>query len=223
MPTNEYNGLEADLETIPAGTVLYRINPTYATWDANSYNSKSPRALGDLGQGRFEPLDASLGHYIYLAQSMAGAIAEGVLRGEKITGGMIGRPALVGVPKNMPGKKVGKSLVTMRLEEDVVVASLYGAHTSRLNLNASLLLGEDYNRTRETGTKVLANTLSANGLKYRCANHDDLTSLMFISRHRPAELTILDQFDIFFDADGREKVLDILDSEFNLKYSGKIP
>lgn len=61
MPTNEYNGLEADLEIIPAGTELYRINPTHAPWKANSYNPKPPRALGDRRQGRFEPLDASLG------------------------------------------------------------------------------------------------------------------------------------------------------------------
>lgn len=223
MATNEYNGLEADLEIIPAGTLLYRINPTHAPWDANSYNPQPPRDLGHPDQGRFEPLDASLGHYIYLAQSMEGAIAEGVLRGEKIAAGLIRRHWLVGRRKKMPGGKLGKSLVTMRLEEDVAVASLYGAHSSRLNLNAGLLLGEDYDRTRETGTKVLANTAKANGLKYRCANHDDLKSLMFISRHGTAALTILDEFDIFYDDAGRKKALAILDSEFNLKYPGGIP
>lgn len=102
----------------------------------------------------------------------------------------------------MPGGTLGKSLVTMRLEEDVVVAPLYGANTSRLNLNAGLLLGENYNRSREVGTRVLANTATANGLKYRCANHDGLTSLMFISRHGTAELSILDKFDIFWNDAG---------------------
>ncbi|MFC8934059.1 hypothetical protein ACFT1A_18460 [Rhodococcus sp. NPDC057135] len=67
---------------------------------------------------------------------------------------------------------------------------------------------------------MLANTATANGLKYRCANHDGLTSLMFISRHGTAELTILDKFDIFYDAAGRKEVLGILDSVFNLKYLG---
>ena len=223
MPTNEYNGLEAALEIIPAGTLLYRINPTHAPWKANSYNPLPPSPLGTPGQGRFEPLDASLGHYIYLAQSVEGALAEGVLRGEKITAGLIQRHWLVGRRRDMPGGKLGKSLVTMRLEEDVAVASLYGAHSSRLNLNASLLLGDDYNRTRETGTKVLANTVTAHGLKYRCANHDDLKSLMLISRHGPAKLTILNKVDIFYDDAERKKVLEIFDSEFNLKYSGKTP
>lgn len=211
MATNVYNGLAADLETIPAGTELYRIIPTRASYPGNSYNPKPPRPLGHPEQGRFEPLDGSLGGYIYLAQSVEGAIAEGVLRGEEIRSAVVRRHWLV-----------GKSLVTMRLEEEVVVASLYGAKTARLNLSATLLAGEDYNQTRETGTKVLTNTPSASGLKYRCANHDDLTSLMFISRHGQASLTILDQSDIFFDDIGRKKVLDILDSVFNLKYTGRV-
>src|ERR1700730_14286342 len=83
MASNQYNGAPADVDTVHSGTRLYRILRADATWKSNSFNMK-PRTPGDPEQGRFEPTDPKLGGYIYVADTLAGAVAEGVLRNRKV-------------------------------------------------------------------------------------------------------------------------------------------
>ncbi|KLO27661.1 hypothetical protein ABW16_15530 [Mycolicibacter heraklionensis] len=61
-------------------------------------------------------------------------------------------------------------------------------------------------------------------MRYRCRNHDNLTSLMLITRKEPAlSLTLVDAVNIFFDQRGRDMVLAVLHAEFQLQYAGKPP
>lgn len=215
MPTNRYNERPADVEIVPKGTVLYRIMAANASYPANSFNM-NPRTLGDPKQGRFEPHDPKLGGYIYVADTLAGAVAEGVLRNQAISkAGVVRRPWLV-----------NKKLVRLRLGNDVRVASVYGSGATKLNLDTALLCGgvSQYSQTRETGTKILLKTKSAFGMRYRCRNHDKLTSLMLITRVGPAPvLTLVDEVDILADKKGRDLVLGVLHTEFQLQYAGKLP
>ena len=48
MATNQYNESPADLETVPAGTVLYRILAADAGYAANSFNPHPRPAVGGL-------------------------------------------------------------------------------------------------------------------------------------------------------------------------------
>ncbi|WP_192829967.1 RES domain-containing protein [Mycobacterium sp. UM_Kg1] len=186
-----------------------------ASYPANSFNM-NPRKLGHPKQGRFEPADPRLGGYIYVADTLAGAVAEGVLRNQTISKqGVVRRPWLV-----------NKKLVRLRLGSDVTLASVYGSGATKLNLDTALLCGgvSRYSQTRETGTKILLKTKPAFGMRCRCRNHDKLTSLMLITRVGPAPvLTLIDEVDIFFDEKGRDLVLGILHAEFELQYSGKLP
>ena len=52
MATNQYNESSADIETIGAGAVLYRILRADAPYAANSFNAH-PLAIDDPDQGRF--------------------------------------------------------------------------------------------------------------------------------------------------------------------------
>lgn len=215
MPTNQYNGRVANVEAVRKDTVLYRIMAADASYAANSFNM-SPRPLGHPKQGRFEPADPRLGGYIYVADTLVGAVAEGVLRNQTISkAGVVRRSWLV-----------NKKLVRLRLSSDVTVASVYGSGATKLNLDTALLSGgvSQYSQTRETGTKILLKTKSAFGMRYRCRNHDNLTSLMLITRKEPAlSLTLVDEVDIFFDKRGRDMVLDVLYREFQLQYTGRLP
>lgn len=215
MPTNRYNGRPADVETVPKGAELYRIMAADASYAANSFNM-SPRPLAHPKQGRFEPADPRLGGYIYVADTLAGAVAEGVLRNQTISKeGVVRRPWLV-----------NKKLVRLRLGGDVTVASVYGSAATKLNLDTALLCGgvSQYSQTRETGTKILLKTKPAFGMRYRCRNHDNLTSLMLITRKEPApSLTLIDEVNIFFDKRGRDLILDVLLAEFQLQYTGLLP
>ena len=215
MPTNRYNGRPADTEPIYANTTLVRIMRADATWDPNSFNP-SPRPVGDPDQGRFEPTDPGLGGYIYLADDAVGAVAEGVLRNQRIPkSGLVRRSWLV-----------NKKIVRLELLDDVAVASVYGAGAGKLDLDASFLCcgHRGYSRTRQTGTEILLNTPAAQGIRYPCRNHGDLTSLMLIDgRPSTPRLSVSDERDIFTDPDGRAEVLDILDKVWGLHYTGAVP
>lgn len=178
MPTNRYNGAPADTVTISAGTLLYRVLKANATYDSNSFNPK-PVLLGDKNQGRFEPVHPDLGGYIYVAPSIAGAVAEGILRDRQIrrTGprhrGLVQRAWLL-----------NKKIALLTLKENVEVAVVQGAAATKLDLDTSLLGAgrERYSETRTLGTEILTKTPVAYGLRYRCRNNDDVTSLMLIDR-----------------------------------------
>jgi len=115
MATNQYNESPADLETVPAGTVLYRILAANGGYAANSFNPH-PRPLHDPDQGRFEPTDPALGGYLYVASTVAGAVAEGILRNMEIPPSRLARRVWL---KN-------KKLAMLRLNDDIEVAALYG-------------------------------------------------------------------------------------------------
>jgi hypothetical protein len=176
----------------------------------------NPPPLGDRAQGRFEPADTRLGGYIDVADTLAGAVAEGVLRNKKIPqSGLVHRSWLI-----------NKKIAVLRLDDDVEVASVYGSGATKLNLDASLLCcgPRGYTRTRTTGTQILLNTSTAFGMRYRCRNHDNLTSLMLITRHKPPPpLALEDEMDIFYDPRGRDLVLEALYKEFQLQYAGALP
>ncbi|MGO9153411.1 RES domain-containing protein [Mycobacterium sp.] len=215
MPTNRYNRRVADTEPVSAGTLLYRIMRADATWDANSFNMKT-RPCPDPDQGRFEPTDPKLGGYIYVADTVEGAVAEGVLRNKRIPeSGLVQRAWLT-----------NKKIALLRLDDDVTVASVYGSGATKLNLDASLLCcgNRGYTRTRTTGTQILLKTAAAYGMRYPCRNHDRLTSLMLITRAGPPPgLVIEDEMDIFYDSRGSKLVFDALYNEWGLLYTGAVP
>jgi len=214
MATNQYNESPADLETVPAGTVLYRILAANGGYAANSFNPH-PRPLHDPDQGRFEPTDPALGGYLYVASTVAGAVAEGILRNMEIPPSRLARRVWL---KN-------KKLAMLRLNDDIEVAALYGRHTAKLNLDTSFLCCDSsgYSRTRLTATAVLLNTPAASGVRYPCRNHEQETALVLISARTPPALTVTLELHILNDAKGRELVLGTLDREFGLKYAGALP
>lgn len=217
MPTNRYNGAPADTEVIPVGTRLYRILAADATYDSNSFNP-TPKPLDDAKQGRFEPADATLGGYLYVAPSITGAIAEGVLRDRQIRRTGPGRRGLV-----QRKWLLNKKIAYLTLRDDVTVAVVHGASALRLNLDTGLLgAGHDrYSQTRQLGTDILKKTPDARGLQYRCRNHDGHTSLILIDRKTPPPAIDIDEeHDILTDPIGRDVVLKTLDREWGLKYVG---
>jgi hypothetical protein len=78
--TERYNGRPPQTRVIPAGTTLHRISGTGSPHPPNSFNTIGIRPLGDPLQGRFEPIDTTHGGYLYVALTLAGAVAEGILR-----------------------------------------------------------------------------------------------------------------------------------------------
>lgn len=212
MATNRYNGRKARLEGFAAGTVLYRILAADASYPSNSYN-RTTRPLNDAKQGRFEPTDPALGGYTYVAPTVAGAVAEGILRNQRIpASGLVRRMWLT-----------NKKIVTLRLMEDIEVAALYGPHPAALNLDGSLLCGgrRSYSRCRTIGTQILLNTPQARGLQYDCRNNLALTSLMLITRGVGPKLEILSEHDVLLDDEGRDQVLNTLHDVFHLQYTGR--
>ena len=212
MATNQYNDAPADLEIVPAGTLLYRIMDADAGYAANSFNP-NPRPLDDPKQGRFEPTNRALGGYLYVATTVAGAVAEGILRNKEIPqSGLIRRIWL----RN-------KKLASMRLEADTAVAALYGGRAAKLNLDASFLCCDStkYSFTRLVATQVMLNTTGAQGIRYPCRNHEEEKALMLVSAAPCPELEIMSELNILGDDEGFELVLDTLDSTFGLRYAGR--
>ena len=212
MATNRYNGRKATLESFTAGAVFYRILPADATYTSDSYNP-TPRPLDDPKQGRFEPADPSLGGYTYVSPSVAGAIAEGILRNQRIPASGLARRIWL----------INKKIATLRLLDDINVAAVYGEHTAALNLDGALLCcgRRGYTRCRQTGTDILLKTPEARGLQYDCRNNLALTSLVLITRGSAPKMEIVSEYDVLLDEEGRSQVLETLDDVFHLKYAGK--
>jgi hypothetical protein len=212
VATNRYNGREADLEPIAANTLLYRILDADASYDSNSYNP-TPRPLDHPKQGRFEPADPKLGGYTYVAPTVAGAVAEGILRNQRIPASGLARRMWL----------TNKKIVVLRLLDDIQVAAVYGPYAAGLNLDGSLLCcsRRGYSRCRTTGTQILLNTPTARGMQYDCRNHLSLTSLMLITRGSAPRLEIVSEHDVLHDATGRNLILKTLREEFRLHYAGR--
>jgi hypothetical protein len=170
VATNVYNGTAADLEPVAKGAKLYRIRAAGKSYAANAFNP-SPTPLHDPEQGRFEPTAPALGGYLYVAPTLPGAVAEGILRNQPV-------PASRLVPRAW---LVHKMLAVMTLDEDIAVAAAYGRHAAKLNLDASFLCG-DSSATRSTGTEILLNTPTARALAYPCRNYPSEIALMPITR-----------------------------------------
>ena len=96
---------------------------------------------------------------------------------------------------------------TGRLEllQDVPVASVHGPHAARLNLDSGLLCCDwkGYSRTRRVGTRILLKSPDAQGIRYRCRNNDDETSLMFVDRGAVVKIAVRNRWHILADAKGR--------------------
>jgi hypothetical protein len=213
VATNRYNGRPAELERVAAGTMLYRILPADAAYTSNSYNP-TPRDLDHPKQGRFEPADPRLGGYTYVSETVAGAVAEGILRNQRIpSSGLVRRMWLT-----------NKKIATLRLLEKIEVAAVYGPHTAALNLDGGLLCcgWRGYTRCRKVGTEILLNTPEARGLQYDCRNNLALTSLMPITRGTAPALEVVSEHDVLLDDEGRTQVLETLEDVFHLRYPGKL-
>lgn len=142
MATNVYNGTAADLEPVTKGAKLYRIRAAGKSYAANAFNP-SPKPLHDPEQGRFEPTHPALGGYLYVAPTLPGAVAEGILRNQPVPSSRL-------VPRAW---LVHKMLAVMTLDEDIAVAAIYGPHAAKLNLDASFLCDDSsaYSATRRHG------------------------------------------------------------------------
>ncbi|MFJ6099136.1 MULTISPECIES: RES family NAD+ phosphorylase [Actinomycetes] len=215
MPTNDFNGRLATLEKVPAGTLLHRILPTFAPYAANSYNPTFVN-LGYPLQGRFEPAATELGGYTYVAESVTGAVAEGILRNVNIPKS--------GIARHMWLKD--KKIATMELEEDILVAAIYGQHALALNLDASLLCGgaDVYTDCREIGTKILLAQEEARGIKYTCRNNTAATALMLVTRDGDGpRMSVKEERDVLVDDQGRKLILETMATDYGLHYLGPIP
>jgi hypothetical protein len=213
VATNRYNGRKPELEDFGAATILYRILPADATYTSDSYNP-TPRALDHRNQGRFEPADPRLGGYTYVSPTVAGAVAEGILRNQRIPASGLARRMWL----------TNKKIATLRLYDDIQVAAVYGPHTAALNLDGALLScgRRGYTRCRTTGTEILLNTPEARGLQYDCRNDLALTSLMLITRGTAPRLEVVSEHDVLLDDEGRSQVLQTLSDVFHLQYTGKL-
>ena len=143
---------------------------------------------------------------------MAGAVAEGILRNQKIpASGLVRRIWLT-----------NKKIATLRLLDDIKVAAVYGPHPAALNLDGSLLCcsRRGYSRCRVTATQILLNTRDARGMKYECRNNLALSSLL-ITRGGAPELEIVSELDVLHDDDGCELILNTLKDNFRLQYAGR--
>ena len=214
MATNVYNGTAADLETLRAGSRLYRIRRAAASYAANSFNP-DPKPLHDPLQGRFEPTDSALGGYLYVAPTIVGAVAEGILRNNAI-------PSTRLVPRLWLSDK---TLAVLTLTEHISAAAVYGVYAAKLNLDASFLCcaSSEYSKTRTTGTAILLNTPAARALAFPCRNCESETALMFVSRDATPSISVQSEVDILNDAAAAKLIVDTLDQRFGLKYAGKMP
>jgi hypothetical protein len=139
--------------------VPQRIAGAGSPYPPSSFNSSGMRVLGDPLQGRrFEPIDASRGGYLYVALSLVGAIAEGILRNIPIPwSGMVRRTAA--------RRLAGKTHTRMILNRDITVASLLDGDLRSLNLSGTLV-GCDrgaYTWSRTTRHQVLDADQEADG------------------------------------------------------------
>ncbi|WP_428338665.1 RES domain-containing protein [Mycobacterium sp.] len=214
MATNVYNGTAADLEPITKGSTLYRIRAAGATYAANSFNPR-PKPLHDTAQGRFEPTDPVLGGYLYVAPTLLGAVAEGILRNQPI-------PASRLVPRLWLSNKM---LAVLTLNEDIPAAAAYGSHAAKLNLDSSFLCRDSsaYSATRTAGTEILLNTPAARALAYPCRNCESKVALMLIARAATPAVSVQSEVEILKDPAAARLVVDTLDLGFGLKYAGRMP
>lgn len=215
MADNVYNGRRAHTEVIEAGTRLFRIAPAGAVYRPNSFNP-SPRPLDDELQGRFEPYTADLGGYLYVASTISGAVAEGVLRNQRVSASGF-------VPRLWLRDRV---LVSLVLEESISVACVDGPHAAVVNLDASVLGSsrDRYSECRAIATAILRNDPSVRGLRFSARNNAVETAIVLVTRGGPGpRLRVEAEHHILDDPVGFDAVIGVLRSEYGLFYAGTGP
>lgn len=214
MASEQYNGRSPQTRLIPAGTELHRISGTATPYPPNSFNRAAIRPLGDPLQGRFEPIDTSHGGYLYVALSLPGAVAEGILRNITVPrSGLIRRARLA-----------GKTHTVMVVERDIEVASLLDGDMQPLNLSGALAgCGpEGYSWCRSTAHAILDTAPHTDGVIYRCRNNLAEQALMLLDRGGldPSALRIVSSHDVLTDPVTFDQVIKVLDDVHHLKYAG---
>lgn len=199
---------------IKAGTELHRISSSKSKHSPNSFNHAEPLSLDDEFQGRFEPTDRSHGGYLYVAESITGAVAEGILRRSRLpAGGFVRRTLLA-----------DKAHTVMVLERDVEVAVLMDGGLPILGLTSAIssCFEEDYAWSRTTCHRILDVAADTDGVVYRCRHNAAETALMLLDRHEldSSALRIVSSCDILTDRGTREQVLKVLKETFGLQYAG---
>lgn len=217
MATEQYNGRPPVTRLIPAGTALHRISGTSSNYPPNSFNRNGIRSLGDPLQGRFEPIDTSHGGYLYVALSLPGAVAEGILRNITIPrSGLIRRTRLV-----------GKTHTVMILERDIEVASLLDGDLQPLNVSGTLVGGDPdrYTWCRSTCHAILHAAPHTDGVIYRCRNNLAEQALMLLDRNAldPSALRVVSSHDVLTDAETFEQIVKVLAEVHHLGYAGDGP
>ncbi|MDI9940360.1 RES family NAD+ phosphorylase [Rhodococcus sp. IEGM 1351] len=207
----QYNGRQPETWTIEAGTELHRISGSGSSYDPNSFNM-TVKALGDPDQGRFEPIDNSHGGYLYVAETIEGAVAEGILRNQKI-------------PKSglIRAKRVaGRTHTVMVLKHDIEVAVLMDGELLSLNLDGDLLNcgSTGYDDCRSTCHEILSVADHVDGVVYRCRHNGNEKAFMLLDRGSlsPASLDIVSSVDIMSDPDTLSQISKVLLDTFRLQF-----
>jgi hypothetical protein len=165
-----YNGAPALVETLPAGTMLWRVHRTDIGYPPHSFNATHIAPLVDAltinprheqvpRQGRFEPVHdelvcpggSTLGGYLYVGLSEGAAVAEGVLRGKDIPSSRL-----------LPASTLHElSITRMRLTSSVSIAALDSTVAlTRINQDTSLTgcSWREYRQSRIRCTQILLGT-----------------------------------------------------------------
>ncbi|MHC3370783.1 RES family NAD+ phosphorylase (plasmid) [Rhodococcus aetherivorans] len=214
MVTEQYNGRAPQTRLIRAGTELHRISSTSSPYPPNSFNRDGIRELGHPLQGRFEPLDTAHGGYLYVALSLAGAVAEGILRDIAIPrSGILRRKRLA-----------DKTYTVMVLEHDLEVVSLLDGDLRALNLSGTLVgCGRDgYSWCRSTCHAILAAAPRTDGVIYRCRNNPAEQAVMLLDRNDldSTALRIVRSRDVLDDPETLDDIVKVIDEVHHLKYVG---
>lgn len=194
--------MSAGIAVIPAGTTVWRVIATAATYDPNSFNKEfiSPlvdtRALDLMAddmpeQGRFDlvhdedvcPGGEALGGQLYVGLSVGAVVAEGILRGNDV-------PPDLPVPQSALAEL---SLAEMVAGKDIPVAVLDDQKSLiRMNLRLDLFgcTPMDYYDTRIIGTNILVNTPASYGLRYICRNGFNERSVLLADRGEDMDIRV---------------------------------
>lgn len=217
MRQETYNGHPPQARIIRAGTEFHRISGTGSAFAPNSFNHSTPKPLGDEYQGRFEPVDTTHGGYLYVADTLTGAVAEGILRESHLPKGAILRRNLLR----------GKTYTVMVLERNIEVAELMDGGLPMLGLSATISAcsREDYSWSRSTCHEILAVGAHVDGVVYRCRHHGGSTALMLLDRHDldSADLRIVSSHDILSHPDTLAAIAKVAAEDFHLSYVGGAP
>jgi hypothetical protein len=142
------------------GTVVWRIHRGARPADEPNPTAQPRPRRG----GRFDSLDGSYS-YLYLADSVEGAVAETLCRNLPVDRS----------PRVIPHSGVrGKVLTSLEITSDIIVADLTGTGTAQINAGSWLTHSDPsrYLRTRRWAAAILAADPMLTGLMYR-PRHDD--------------------------------------------------